>query len=181
MEQHDATTESLAIKARDGDREAFSALYSRVYPRLYRTALFIVGNTHDAEDVVMGTVADAYGSIRLLRKPESFESWIFKILLNKARRSTGRAAVRSALPLDEEIVAVCEDGAPTSVSRADLARALDRLSRDERAIVAMCVCSDYTSFEAAELLSLNSSTVRSKLARALQKLKSTLGDDFNEK
>lgn len=62
----------LAERARNGDQEAFAGLYREVYEDLYRFALYVLKNPHDAQDAAAETVADAYASVRKLRKPEAF-------------------------------------------------------------------------------------------------------------
>ena len=76
----------LVKRAKRGDTAAFAELYGTIYKRLYQFALYTLGNTQDAEDVVSDTVMDAYAGIKGLKKEESFRAWIFRILSNKCRR-----------------------------------------------------------------------------------------------
>ena len=65
----------LIKKAKKGDVEAFGELYTTVYKKLYRFALYILKNPQDAEDVVSEAVTDAFTGIRKLKKRRS----IFKL------------------------------------------------------------------------------------------------------
>lgn len=76
----------LVKQAKRGDTHAFAELYRGVYQELFRFALYTLKNSHDAEDAVSDTVADAWAQISSLKKEESFKAWIFKILSNKCRR-----------------------------------------------------------------------------------------------
>ena len=68
------------------DAEGFAALYGTVYTDMYRFALCMMKNSHDAEDAVSEAVIQAYEHIGSLRSEESFRSWIFTILANTCRR-----------------------------------------------------------------------------------------------
>ena len=51
---------ALVLEAQKGSQEGFTRLYEAVAPSLYRTALYTLGNSHDAEDVVSETFIEAY-------------------------------------------------------------------------------------------------------------------------
>lgn len=165
----------LVRRAKQGDSDAFGRLYEMSYKRMYRTAFFILRNAEDAEDVVMDTVADAMKGIHALRDDAMFEGWLFRILCNKAKRLAGAQKRKLAVPLEEEIAAYCDPELGLSLDRATLAPALEGLTAQERSILALCVCSNYTSAEAGEILRLNPNTVRSKQLRALEKLRAAIG------
>ena len=50
---------AIVLDAQSGSREGFTRLYEAVAPALYRTALYTLGNSHDAEDVVSETFIEA--------------------------------------------------------------------------------------------------------------------------
>jgi len=93
--------EKLFNEAAAGSKEAFAKLYGEYKDRLYRYALYRLGDTHEAEDAVSECVLAAWKGIGGLRDPGAFGSWIFRILSSccaarikemiKARESTGRA------------------------------------------------------------------------------------------
>lgn len=59
------------------DAKAFSKLYEQVYQDLYRYALCLMRDPHEAEDAVSAAVLSAYEHIHKLRKEEAFKSWDF--------------------------------------------------------------------------------------------------------
>lgn len=161
MEQN----QELVQKAKSGDVKAFSRLYEEIYQDLYRFALYTLKNTHDAEDVVSDTVADAWQGIRNLRKTESFKAWIFRILTNKCRRRL-RQYVDRTLELPENLTAE-----PRDIGRdIDVRRAFSALSDEERMILAMNIFGGYNSREIGRVLHISDNTVRSKQSRALKKM-----------
>ena len=76
----------LIKKAKKGDVEAFGELYTTVYKKLYRFALYILKNPQDAEDVVSEAVTDAFTGIRKLKREEAFSNWMYQIVANKCKR-----------------------------------------------------------------------------------------------
>lgn len=62
----------LVKRAKRGDTAAFAELYGTIYKRLYQFALYTLGNTQDAEDVVSAAVMEAFENIGKLRKEDAF-------------------------------------------------------------------------------------------------------------
>jgi len=159
----------LVRRAQNEDPEAFALLYNEIYQDLYRFAYYTLQNSHDAEDVVSEAVLDAYRSIRNLRDPLAFKSWMFQIVSNKCKHKIGEYKKR-ALPLDESL----SDSTVDMVDNTTVFHAMDKLSKEERMIVSMSVFGGYKGSEISELLHIKHSTIRSKYRRALNKIKDTL-------
>lgn len=157
----------LVKAAKQGDTDAFAALYAEIYENMYRFALYTLRHTADAEDVVGEAVADAFASIKKLRSEEAFRGWMYRILSNKCKDKL-REYGRKTCEFDEAIavgqsVSGPEEGAIVRGSFFDLAD-------EERLIIGMHLFCGYKSREIAEILQLNENTVRSKESRGLKKL-----------
>ena len=162
--------QELVRKAKQGDRDAFALLYADISRKLYSTAFYLLGRQEDAEDLVMDTVTDAFRTINLLRDESAFDCWIMKILVNKAKKKRGYY-INEPVELDERLIFNNNDG---SDDRIILWKAIDKLSSDEQEILILGIVNGYHSDEIANILHMNSNTVRSKRKRALEKLKSIL-------
>lgn len=163
-------------RAQAGDAKAFAELYSLVYKDLYRIALLNLNNEHDASDVVSDTVLEAYTSIRRLREPKAFKAWIVKILTvkikNKRKEYSHINNYRRDLDFLDESV---EQENMSEISDSiDLADGFKKLSSEERLVLSLSIVSGYKSEEIAAMLGTNANTVRSKAARAKEKLKQLL-------
>ena len=75
-------------------------MYDEFHLPLYRTALLILGNREDAEDVLQETFVTAYLHVRELRSAGNLKAWLFRILTREAYR-TGRRA-RREMPVEPE-------------------------------------------------------------------------------
>lgn len=88
------TDEELIARARAGDSEALGALLIARQDQIYRTAYLYTHNQADALDVVQETAVQAIQSVRRLRQPEYFTTWLMRIVMNVAlKQQRGRARV----------------------------------------------------------------------------------------
>ena len=76
----------LVKRAKRGDTAAFAELYGTIYKRLYQFALYTLGNTQDAEDVVSAAVMEAFENIGKLRKEDAFSAWMYRIVANMCKQ-----------------------------------------------------------------------------------------------
>jgi len=159
----------LVKKAKNGDKIAFSQLYQEIYIEMYRYALTVLNNKYDAEDVVSETVLDAYRSLKLLKEEKCFKHWIFVILSNKCKRKLATYYEKN-VSLDEEINVV-DSKSEDIDERIMVKKSFAELSFEEKSIVTYKAIYGYSSKEIAKYMNLNENTVRSKLSRALGKLK----------
>lgn len=173
-----AQINELVTLAKDGDAEAFGELYELYYKEMYYYACCVTGSSELAQDAVSEAVLAAFRQIGSLKKAEAFKGWLFKILCASCKRHyTENQHKKAFVYLDgeeknEDEPAVSDD---LDIS-LDLKRALSMLADDEREIVLLSTVSGYKSREIAEILGCNAATVRSKLRRALKKMKIMLED-----
>lgn len=160
---------NLVRQARKGDAQAFAELYRTVYRDMYRFALYVLKNSHDAEDAVSDAVTDAWAQIGSLRQALSFKNWIFKILSNKCQRKLGQYADHMQ-ELPEDLCGEESDGD----ERLDVRAAFSRLDEEERLILSLHIFGGYSSREIGRELRMSDNTVRSRQKRALQKMKTWL-------
>jgi RNA polymerase sigma-70 factor (ECF subfamily) len=145
---------------------------------VYRLSLAITGDEADARDAAQETFVAAWRGIVRLRDPDRFDAWLRRIAVNEARmvvRARGRRRVReiptTRLPaLPEPATASPSDG-------ARLAQALDRLTADQRAILALHHLEGRPVAEIAHILAIPIGTVKSRLFTARRALDAALSTD----
>lgn len=169
-------------RARNGSIEAFEELVKRYQALAFRTAYLITGDSTEAEDAAQTGFVKAYYALDRFRAGSSFKPWVLTIVANEARtrnRSTRRRA-RLELRLVEDRPG--GDAAP-SPERAVLDRewlaavaaALDRLPEKDRLVIVLRYLLDLSERETAEVLGCPLGTVKSRVSRALGKLRRGLG------
>ena len=162
----------LIRRAVAGDKEAFASLYMLYRDPMYRYAYFRLSDEGDAQDAVSACIAEAYANIASLRREDAFRSWIFRILYRCCC-----AIVRDRVPADDrediEILDTIPAPEPDRIS-PELSEAFGVLGDEEREIVLLSAVAGYSSREIGSLMSLKPSTVRSRLSRALSKMRTFL-------
>ena len=138
---------ALVERARDGDRHAFDRLVAAKLPSTFRLAKAITGHSGDAEDVTQEAFLQAWRNLPKLREPARFDAWFGKILVNEARqalRRRGRVMIVSVDAIDvndgetRAVLPGVIDPSIDAIAQGDaLQRAIDRLTVDQRSILAL--------------------------------------------
>jgi RNA polymerase sigma-70 factor (ECF subfamily) len=175
---------ALVERARNGDVNAYETLV-RAYEELaFRVAYQVTGNAADAEDAAQEAFVNAYYGLRRFRSGAPFRPWLLRIVVNEARTRRSSAARRGLLA--ERALAASpsgeaapspEDAAEAGAFRAQLMAALRRLRNDDRLILAYKFFFDLSEAEMATALDCPKGTVKSRLSRALDRLRQVLPID----
>lgn len=175
-------SEDLTIaKCQDGDREAFRVLVDRHKDVLYGTALLMTGNRAVAEEAVQEAFLSAWRGIGGFRRGRPVKPWLTRILVNGVLAGKRRKAVPT-VPIEDS----GGNGAPTISDQTDaiesrlvLREALDKLDEEQKRIVVLRYFADLTVPEIAETTGTREGTVKSRLHRALARLREHL-EEFGE-
>ncbi|HIT74579.1 MAG TPA: RNA polymerase sigma factor SigE [Candidatus Avipropionibacterium avicola] len=148
--------------------------------RVYRLALRLTGNPHDAEDLTQDVFVRVFRSLDRYR-PGTFEGWLHRIttnlFLDGARRKQRIRFDLMADDVDERVPA--RDPGPSQVLLDqdldhDVAQALAALSPEFRAAVVLCDIEGLSYEEIADVLGLKLGTVRSRIHRGRSQLRTAL-------
>jgi RNA polymerase sigma factor (sigma-70 family) len=176
------TEDELVERARRGDAAAFAALARDHEEIAFRTAYLITRNAADAEDAAQLGLTKAWRALPRFRRGAPFRPWLLAIVANEARnrrRGEGRReglALRAAHELPSGDAAPSPEGrALAAEQRAELLAALERLREDDRLVLSCRYLLELGEAETAEVLSLRRGTVKSRTARALERLRTELG------
>lgn len=164
----------LIIKAKGGDINAFTILYSRYQKKLYSYAFYRLGNSADAEDAVSDCVLSAFEQISQLKSAEAFSSWIFRILYcccTSAMKNQINQRHMDDIADHENMLCITYDETDEQI---ELKKALALLNEEEREIVLLSVVAGFKSREIAKINGMTAGSVRSKLSRSLAKMKDYL-------
>lgn len=172
---NDELIKKLIIEAKKGDAQAFGQLYSEYSRDLYRFALYYLKNEYDAEDAVQDAALAAFRNIRSLKKNEAFKSWFFKILSNECKKHIQKKNARREELTDDGSVLADSSDAQTE-SFGEIFGLLDLLPEKDREIVTLSVINGCNSKEISEITGMKAVTVRSRLSRALHKLREEMSE-----
>jgi RNA polymerase sigma factor (sigma-70 family) len=163
-------------RARAGDQHAYAELVARYSALAHRTA-FLLGAGPNAEDVVQEAFVKGFRGLHAFREGSSFRPWLLRIVANEARNLHRSSTRRNALELR---VAGMEDQvehrdpaqfAINGATRNALLDAVKALPEKDALVVTCRYFLDLSESETAEVLGWPAGTVKSRLSRALAKLR----------
>lgn len=171
---------ALLRAAKRGSTGAIEALVRRHWPDAHRAAYLVVQDAGIAEDVVQEAMVAAVGAISTFDRRRPFRPWLHRIVVNRSidvvRARRRRAEV--ATDPSEWTEQADETSFPADVRLPDeLLDALAALGAEDRALVVMRHLLDYRSSDIACSLDIPAATVRTRLRRALEVVRTQLEAD----
>lgn len=174
----DEQVAQLVERARRGDADAYEALLRRYQDHAFRLAYVITGSTAEAEDATQEGFLRAYRALDRFRPGAPFRPWLLTIVANAARNRRTAGARHPTLELSEAAERPADDAAPSpegealaSERRRELLAAVNRLRPDDRHVIACRYFLDLSEAETAAALGCARGTVKSRLSRALGRLR----------
>lgn len=178
--------DALVACAVSGDQESYAELVRRYTPIAHRTATLIAGPA-DAEDAVQEAFVRAFYALPRFRTGAPFKPWLLTIVANCARtkrhtigqqrRIVDRLSGRTG-PV--HLVPSAESSAVDAAERRGLVAAIDALPTNARLVVTCRYLLDLSEAETAQVLGWPPGTVKSRLSRALDRLRTSLVADVTE-
>jgi RNA polymerase sigma-70 factor (ECF subfamily) len=172
---------ALAERARRGDERAFEELVRMYQDIAFRTAFLLTRSAADAEDAAQVGFVKAWSALPRFRSGAPFRPWLLRIVANEAhnrRRSAGRRAelqLRSAAAHPPGDAAPSPEGAALGhEEREKLLEGVGRLDERDRDIITCRYFLELTERETAEVLGVRPGTVKSRMSRALDRLKTEI-------
>ncbi|MCB9687147.1 MAG: sigma-70 family RNA polymerase sigma factor [Alphaproteobacteria bacterium] len=163
----------------DGEDRAFDELYRRWAGRVTAFCLRMLGRREEAEEICV----DAFARVveGRARPQGSFRSWVFTVAhracIDRLRRRTRTARVLSLFGRTAATALDPEEGLLRGERERALARAVDALPVDHRAIVLLAVVQELPAREVGEILGLTDQQVRSQLSYARRLLRDLIPEE----
>jgi len=159
----------LVERTRGRDVRAFETLMRRYNRRLYRIARSILSKDETAEEAVRAAYIRAFANLDRYEPAGKFGAWLARLAFHEAlalRRHS--PAATSPAPMAQRSAG----GDDAAINRQQLEDAIDALPEVFRTVLVLRVVEDLAGVEVAVCLGLNETTVRTRLFRAQQRLKS---------
>ena len=172
-----------------GEIDAFDELVRRTRRPAYRLARRITRNHEDADDVVQDSYVKAYRALARFEPGRAFGPWFLTIVARSALSQIRQRTRRASVPLDEpgaDGTTLAEKIPDAAMDVAgmqrllDVEEALERLTEEQRAILALRVDGDLPYAEIASALDVPVGTVMSRLARGRERLQQILIKRMNK-
>ena len=168
----------LIGRAKRGDTHAYEELVYAHQGIAFRTAYVIAGNAADAEEAAQDRFVKAWRALGRFREGAPFRPWLLQIVANEARNRRRSAGRRAHLALRAAAEEPSGDAAPppeasllSAETRETLLAAVNELPDDQRTVIALRFFVGLSEQEVADALKLPTGTVKSRSARALERLR----------
>ncbi|MFN8241140.1 MAG: sigma-70 family RNA polymerase sigma factor [Bacteroidales bacterium] len=167
--------QDLIDGCKTGDQKAQFQIYKLYYKAMYNTSLRIVNDTMEAEDIMQESFLSAFEKIETYSGTVSFGAWLKKIVINRSLDTLNK---KKAVFEDIDSHAGLKDSSPDDRAKQEeldvrveeVKEAINKLPDGYRIILSLYLLEGYDHDEIADILGITSSTSRSQLSRAKQKL-----------
>ena len=183
MEGRPTEDTELVERARHGDEDAYAALVTRYQALAARTAYVITGSDADAEEAAQEGFVKAFYALDRFREGAPFRPWLLRIVANEAINRRKAAARRPTVDLSVALdrpspdTALSPEGAALASERRDgVLGALRKMREEDRLVIAYRYFFDLSEVEMADALGVARGTVKSRVSRALMRLRALMGE-----
>jgi len=174
----------------DGDPEAFGRLFARHRDRLWAVAIRTLGDPEEAADALQDAMISAFRRAGSFRGDSAVTTWLHRIVVNAAlvqlrsKKRRGEHPIETLLPrfdqdgewIDDQVTwtNAAETVLESRDSREMVRRCIERLPEKYRSVLVLRDIEELDTEEAAQSLSLTANTVKVRLHRARQALKTLI-------
>ncbi len=180
----------LIAEVLGGDHEAFAQLVEAYEDKVYNLCLRMCSDREDAKDLAQEAFLKAWRGLRFYKQEAAFSTWLYRLTSNVCidyLRQKKRRSVVSFVTADEEGIQLdIPDPTPTpeqqvmdEQTKARVANAMSQLEEEFRLVLTLRVVEELSYDEIAEIMDLKVGTVKSRLARAREKLRKILLENGN--
>ncbi|MGG9964277.1 RNA polymerase sigma factor [Ferruginibacter sp. SUN106] len=177
----------LIVQLQQGDEQAFKKLVDEWQDMVYNTALGIVQNEDDADDITQDVFIQVYQSVRSFKGESKFSTWLYRIVISKAldhvkkkKRKKRFAFVQSLFgTASEEEIHPEEFNHPGVLMEnreraAELFKAMEQLPDNQRIAFTLHKLEAQKHQDIAAIMNISLTAVESLIARAKGNLRKTL-------
>lgn len=174
---------TLIERAKKGDAASYGELVRRYQGIAFRAAYLVTEDAGEAEEAIQESFVNAYRALGRFREGAPFKPWLIKIVTNEARKRKRAARRRSGLVsalsedgyLRQHTEHSAEEGFLAEEECAQLLDAVEGLREEDRLVIASRYFLELSEAETAETLDWARGTVKSRLSRALGRLRDRMG------
>lgn len=174
---------TLVRRAANGEAAAWEPLVLAHQEAVFRLSYLLLGDPDDADDVAQETFLRAWNHLRRFDTTRPLRPWLLSIashLASNRRRSAGRyfAALTRAFRSEPTTSTSSEERSAQHMEASDLWKAVRNLSVPDQQIIYLRYFLDLPVAETAQVLQVAEGTVKSRLSRALERLRRIIQQDF---
>ena len=170
----------LVERARAGDHTAFAILARSAFGRMYGAAKLILRDQYAAEDAVQEALLLAWRHVATIRDPDAWDVWMYRLTVRVCYRVARARRAREVRELHVRLdrPAPVTDFTGALAERDRIMAVLTDLPLEQRAVIVLHFYLDLSMVQAAAVLDVPVGTAKSRLHRALEALRASLGEEL---
>ena len=167
----------LVKKAVKGDRKAFEDLINIYFDRLYKEAYLRCKHEEDAKEIVQETIYKAYRSIKKLKEPKYFKTWLSRILINVANDYMRENGMIDLTHEESDYIKEVHKDNQVEI-KIDLYNAIDELEDKYKDVIILRYVDDLKIEEISTILERPVNTIKTHIRKAIKDMKNLLKEDY---
>ena len=180
MRHTNQNIDQLLQQCNSGEQSAQLEIYKRYYRAMYNTALRILNNSYDAEDMMQESFLIAFTKLSTFKGEVTFGSWLKRIVINKCltqlKRNKRFAEVKLEVAREEEIEMEPVDY--SSVKSDTVLKKINELKENYRVALTLHLIEGFDYEEVSEVMQITNQNSRTTISRAKDKLRKLLVEEM---
>lgn len=171
----------LVARCREGDQRAQLEIYERYYKAMYNTALRIVKDTAEAEDVMQEAFLNAFTKIDSFKETSTFGAWLKKIVVNRSINAFNKKTKLNEVSYNDELKNEADENEGVVLEEKTnnkkvklILKTLDKLKENYRIALTLHLIEGYDYEEICEILDISYANCRTTISRAKESLRKKL-------
>ncbi|HLV61862.1 RNA polymerase sigma factor [Galbibacter sp.] len=186
MSQQELHINPLIKDCIDGKQSAQLAIYNRYYKAMYNTALRIVKDPYEAEDVMQESFLNAFSKLYSYRAEVTFGAWLKRIVINNSIQQYRKSTKVQHIALDNVLYRVQDNDIPdseasfTNLKAQEVLQTMKLLKDNYRIALTLKLVEGYDNQEICQIMSISDSSCRTLISRAKESLRKKLNGKVYE-
>ena len=173
-------TDDLIQLCLEGKQSAQMEIYNRYYKAMYNTALRIVKNSAEAEDVMQESFLNAFTKLHTFKGEVTFGSWLKRIVINNSiyhyrkQRKKNEVALDDIMYKVEDNDGVASDHVFTELKAQKVMETMKRLKDNYRISLTLHLIEGYDYEEISTIMNISYANCRTIISRAKESLRNKM-------
>ncbi|XLS27722.1 RNA polymerase sigma factor [Flavobacteriaceae bacterium M23B6Z8] len=180
MSQTKLDTEQLLPLCEKGDQRAQMEIYNRYYKAMYNTAVRILKDRFEAEDVMQESFLNAFTKLHTFKGEVTFGAWLKRIVINNSIYQYRKAQKKNEVSIDDIMYKVedhevpVSDHALTNVQAQKVLETMKLLKDNYRVSLTLHLIEGYDYEEISDIMDISYANCRTMISRAKESLRKKL-------
>ena len=176
MKPVDQHTNKLIDRCKNGDKAAQFTIYKQYYKAMYNTALRIVNDSFEAEDIMQESFLAAFTKLNTFSETVTFGAWLKRIVINNSISALKKNNKLNTVQIDKVIIKEVEEESQDycGINVKDILIKLNELKNNYKVALTLHLIEGYDYEEIAQIMDITYENSRTTISRAKNKLRQLL-------